>query len=95
MRRWYAGLAFGLALLLSCCSYCKTFPFPNDEDDRPVCRRVKHYQMTLPDNTVIQLPEQFSWRNFLCVFDNTFCFDDTRTPELRIQERGNIYLWRI
>ena len=38
MRRWYAGLAFGLALLLSCCSHCKSFSFPNDCDDRPLCR---------------------------------------------------------
>jgi hypothetical protein len=88
------GLAFGLALFfLSSCSYCKTFSFPNDADDRPPCRRV--YQLTLPDNTVVPLPEQFSLKEFLCLSDNTFCFPDDNTSLYRSQQRGGIELWRI
>jgi len=73
------GLAFGLALLLlASCAPCKSFTFPNDSDDRPVCRQVNS-----------------DWRNFCCNHDNTFCFDNNATPQLRYQERGDILMWRI
>jgi hypothetical protein len=53
------------------------------------------YQMTLPDNSVIVLPDNLTWKDFICTMDNTFCFDDSKTPEFRHQRRGGIYLWRI
>ena len=55
------------------------------------------YQMTLPDNSVLVLPEGFTWRDFVCTMDNTFCFDNNATSEFRRKRYGNtyFYLWRI
>ena len=80
-------------MLLAGCATCKTVSFPNDVDSRPVCRTG--YQVTMPDNTTLQLPERFSLKEFLCIADNTFCFPNDNTSLYRRQRRGDIELWRI
>jgi hypothetical protein len=97
-----AGLALGLALLfLSSCSHCKGFHFRNDPDERPVCR--VNYQVTFPDNVVIELPDQFNLKQFLCIMnDNAYCSDNRELGAVFLSERGRkigaptgISLWRI
>jgi len=79
--------------LLAGCATCKTFLFPNDADPRPVCQA--RYHVMMPDNTLVELPEQFSLKEFLCIADNTFCFPNDNTSLFRSQRRGDIELWRI
>jgi len=55
----------------------------------------KGYHVTMPDNTVLKLPEKFSLKEFLCIADNSFCFPNDNTSLYRRQRRGDIELWRI
>jgi len=55
----------------------------------------KVYHITTRDNTVIELPEQFSLKDFLCIADNTFCFPNDNTSLFRLQRRGDVWFWRI
>jgi hypothetical protein len=58
--------------------------------------------ITLPDNTVIEIPEEINLSRFLCGMDNTYCHDDKQTSELYgnrdkeiPQPHNNGWMWRL
>jgi len=75
-------VAYGVRKLVVC---------PPATDNAQTVERI----ITLPDNTTIVLPDDFSLKKFMCIADNTLCFPNDNTSLYRRQRRGGIELWRI